>query len=206
MWYLIKSKNKVSSRRQIRLKEIRDGILILPGNEYRLIVETSSVNFELKSSAEQDVLIDNFQSFLNSLPCKIQILIRVREIDIARYIEQITRSQEEEKEKIYRAQIKDYCQFIANLVKGNKILSRKFYIIVPCQSDEKNKDFNLIKEQLNLNRDIIIKGIEKLGMQARSLGSLEILDLFYNFYSPTQSKLQELTAKALESISERQYV
>ena len=45
MLLLNKNKNKVSSRRQIRIKEVKDGTLVLPDNEYRIIVETSSINF-----------------------------------------------------------------------------------------------------------------------------------------------------------------
>ena len=54
-----------SSRAQIQIKEVIDNLLVLPNNEYRLILETSSVNFELKSEEEQDVIIDSFQNFLN---------------------------------------------------------------------------------------------------------------------------------------------
>ena len=54
MWLLKKSLNKISSRNQIAIKEVRDGILVLPNNKHRLIIETSSVNFELKSEVEQD--------------------------------------------------------------------------------------------------------------------------------------------------------
>ena len=89
MWPLKKSLNKVSSRNQIAIKEVRDGILVLPNNEHRLVIETSSVNFELKSEAEQDVLIDSFQTFLNSLPSQLQILIRIREVDIDQYVDSI---------------------------------------------------------------------------------------------------------------------
>jgi hypothetical protein len=62
---------------------------VLPNQEYRLILETSSINFELKSEEEQDVMIDSFQNFLNALPCEIQILVRVREIDIDKYAEDV---------------------------------------------------------------------------------------------------------------------
>src|SRR3990167_4503729 len=129
MLLLNKNKNKVSSRRQIQIKEVKDGILILPNNEYRLAIETSSINFELKSEEEQDVLIDSFQNFLNSLPSRLQILIRVREVDIDRYLEQIGKSKTGEKEKVYRDQIDNYGDFIGNLVSGNKILSRRFYVV-----------------------------------------------------------------------------
>ncbi len=112
MWLLNKSKSKISSRKQIQIKEVKDDILILPSNEYRLVIETSSINFELKSEEEQDVLIDSFQNFLNSLPTPLQILIRVREVDIDHYLDQIGKSKAHEKEKVYRDQIDNYSEFI----------------------------------------------------------------------------------------------
>ncbi len=206
MWILSKSQNKVNSRKQINIKEVRNGVLVLPNNDYRLVVETSSVNFELKSEAEQDVIIDSFQNFLNSLPCNLQILVRVREVDIDQYLEKIMASKNGEKEKVYKSQITNYCQFIKNLVSGNKILSRHFYIIIPHHHQGKNKDFNLVKEQLNLTRDLVVKGLEKLGMKAKALESLELLDLFYNFYNPAQIKTQELKGEVIKALLRNNYV
>ncbi|MBI2601383.1 TraC family protein [Candidatus Daviesbacteria bacterium] len=205
MWIFSKSKSKISSRRQIRIKEVKDSILVLPNNHYRLVIKTSSINFELKSSDEQDVIIDSFQNFLNSLPSELQILIRVREVDIDRYLETISKTKTHEKEKVYKEQIVNYCEFIKDLVSGNKILSRRFYVIIPYHHTDKNKDFNLIKEQINLNRDIVLRGLEKLGMKARQLDSLELLDLFYSFYNPQQTKTQELKGKTIETLLTQTY-
>lgn len=205
MWLLNKSKSKVSSRRQIRIKEVKDSILVLPNNEYRIILETSSINFELKSEEEQDVLIDSFQNFLNSLPCELQISVRVREVDIDRYLEQISKTKHHEKEKVYKNQIENYCEFIKNLVSGNKILSRRFYVVIPYRHEDRNHDFNLIKEKINLNRDIVLRGLEKLGMKARTLDSLELLDLFYSFYNPSESKTQELKGHTIQVLLQNNY-
>ena len=60
---LLHKSGSTSSRGQIQIKEVVDNILVLPNNEYRQILETSSVNFELKSEDEQDVIIDSFQNF-----------------------------------------------------------------------------------------------------------------------------------------------
>ena len=38
-----------SARTQVGIKEVRDGILVLPYNRYRAILSTSSVNFECKA-------------------------------------------------------------------------------------------------------------------------------------------------------------
>lgn len=183
--------NKGSARSQIGIKEVRDGILVLPDNRYRTVLSTSSVNFELQSEDEQDVIIDIFQSFLNSLTTPIQILIRVRELDIDHYLEDLQLSRINESQKIYKKQLEKYSEFIRKLVAGNKILSRRFYLVIPY--DNKTiTDFNLAKEHLMLEQEIIIKGLEKLGMTARQLSSIEVLDLFYSFYRPRDSKIQPL--------------
>lgn len=197
--------SKVSARRQIQIKEVKDNVLILPGNLYRTVLETSSVNFELKSEDEQDVLIDNFQNFLNSLPCTLQILIRVREVDIDRYLEGFTKSQGRESEKVYREQMKNYCDFIRTLVSGNKILSRRFYVVVPYTPTDKTGDFNLIKEQILLSQDIVAKGLEKLGMKTRALDSFELLELFYKFYNFDHIKSQEFKAQTLQELFNQNY-
>ena len=206
MWLLSKLKNKVSSRKQIAIKEVRNGVLVLPNNEYRLVIKTSSVNFELKSEEEQDVIIDSYQNFLNSLPCNLQILIRVREVDIDRYLEKMTQSKSQEKENVYQKQITNYCQFIKNLVSGSKILSRHFYIVVPYQHKGRSKDFDLVKEQLYITRDLIMKGLDKLSIKAKALNSLELLDLFYSFYNSSQVKTQELKGETIEALLRNNYV
>lgn len=197
---------KSSSRGQIQIKEVVDNILVLPGNEYRQILETSSVNFELKSEEEQDVIIDSFQNFLNSLPCEIQILVRVREVDIDRYVEDIGKTKDKETIPAYKKQIEGYCSFVKKLVSGNKILSRRFYIVIPYKHTERHQDMKLIKEHLNLEKDIIIKGLERMQMKARSITGLEILNLFYGFYNPESLKTQALTRETVEALLKNNYV
>ena len=197
---------KSSSRGQIQIKEVVDNILVLPNNEYRQILETSSVNFELKSEEEQDVIIDSFQNFLNSLPCEIQILVRVREVDIDRYVEDIGRTKDKETIPAYKKQIEGYCSFVKKLVSGNKILSRRFYIVIPYKHTERHQDMKLIKEHLNLEKDIIIKGLERMQMKARSVTGLEILNLFYGFYNPESLKTQAITRETVEAILKNNYV
>ena len=192
MWLLNKSKAKSSSRNQIQIKEVKDGVVLLRHNQYRTVLETSSINFELKSEAEKDVIIDSFQNFLNSLSFPVQILIRVREIDIDQYIEQILDKKKQENEKAYKLQIENYAEFIKKLVSGNKILSRHFYIVISYTPTEKRQDFDLIREQIRNLEDIVIKGLESMNMKVKSLDSLEVLQLFYNFYNPNLSKSQPL--------------
>ena len=199
MFALQKSKNKVSSRSQIAIKGARDGILILPNNQYRAVLEVSSLNFELKSEDEQDIIIDTYESFLNSVGTNLQILIRTREVDMDKYLEDLGMRLEDETETIYKKQLKNYDEFIRSLIQSNKILTRRFYVIVPFSATGKI-EFDLVKEQLGITVDIVAKGMMRLGMHTKELSSLEILDLFYSFYNPVQAKLQPLTERALQMI------
>ena len=199
MFALQKSKSKTSARHQIAIKGVRDGILILPNNEYRAILQVSSLNFELRSEEEQDAIIDIYESFLNSVGSSLQILVRTREIDMDKYLADLGERLDDEKEEIYRTQLQNYDEFIRSLITTNKILTRHFYIIVPYKPTGR-ADFDLIREQLNLKLDIVAKGMTRLGMHSDQLTSLEALDLFYSFYSPAQAKIQPLTEQALQMI------
>ena len=191
-----------------------DNILVLPNQEYRQILETSSVNFELKSEEEQDVIIDSFQNFLNALPCQIQILLRVREMDIDKYLEDIAKTKDKEKDKKKKnkedddknkKQIEGYCAFVKKLVSGNKILSRRFYIVIPYKHTGR-EDMKLIKEHLALETDIIVKGLERMQMKARVIPGIEILNLFYSFYNSDSLKTQPLTKNTVETLLRNNYV
>ena len=199
MSVLKKSKTKTSARQQIAIEGVRDGVLILPGNQYRAILEVSSLNFELRSEEEQDAIIDTYEGFLNSVGSSLQILVRTREIDMDKYLADLTERLDYEAEEIYRSQLKNYDEFIRSLITTNKILTRHFYIIVPYKATD-NAEFELIREQLNIKLDIVAKGMMRLGMHTMQLTSLEVLDLFYSFYSPAQAKIQPLTDQALQLI------
>jgi hypothetical protein len=198
---LLKSNSKRSSRRQINIQGVHDGILLLPGNQYRVILEASSLNFELKSEDEQDAIIEAYQSFLNSLPCPIQIVARIREVDMQRYLDEFKDASQEEDEQVYRNQINNYIDFVQGLITTNKILSRRFFLVIPF-TDHDNGGLEAAREQLSLDADIVTKGLSRLGIGTRMLGSLEVLDLFYSFYSPDQAKRQPLTTQTMRLLKE----
>ena len=191
-----KSNNKVSSRRQIQIRGVQDGILELPGKQYRMILEASSLNFELKSDAEQDAIIEGYQSFLNALPCAVQIVTRIRMMDMERYLEDFRQTSSHESDAVYREQITAYADFVQSLVTSNKILSRRFYVVIASAGT--STDITAAREHLRLNGDIVSKGLSRLGIMTRTLSSLEILDLFYSFYSPVQAKRQPVTEQTMQ--------
>ncbi len=198
MYQLRKSKKPNSSRKQIQIKSVRDGVLILK-NSSVVIMECSSINFELMSEEEQDNLIDSYQAFLNSLTTDIQILTRSRQIDMKKYLDGFRQNISEEENELIKNQTNKYVEFISDLTNSTKILTRKFYIIISEQNSL--RDFYSIKEKLNLKNELISNNINRLGIITKSLDSLETLDLFYSFYSPLKSKVQPLKNRTIKLIN-----
>lgn len=199
MSVLQKSNKKTSVRQQVKIKGVRDGVLILANNQYRMVLEVPSVNFELKSEDEQDAIIDTYESFLNSLPCALQIIIRIRELDMSKYLADLHAQTAGEKQKVYKDQIKNYSEFVQELVADNRILSRRFYVVLPFAA--KDADFETAKERLTVNSDIVSKGFKRLGIRTRQLDSLEILHLFQAFYNPTKAKHQPITDHVIQLLN-----
>lgn len=197
MFILQKPKRKAPAREQINIKGVQDGVLMLAKHEYRVVLEVSSVNFELKSEEEQDALIDTYESFLNSLPCAVQIIVRLREIDMSGYLADLKEKRAHESEPVYQNQIDAYSEFVQSLVADNRILSRHFYAVLPYSAEE----FATAKEQLMVNADLVAKGFMRLGMRTRQLGSLEVLNLFHSFYNPVQAKAQPLTDRVAQLLN-----
>ncbi len=197
--------SSLAAKNQVDIKEVRDNILVLSKDRYRVVLTVSSINFELQSDAEQDVLIDLFQNFLNSLTAPVQILTRIRELDLDRYLDNLTIPKDKNKSTVYQKQLSGYRDFVKELVAGNKILSRRFYLVLPIDSNSR-AGFEFIKEQAALEQEIVIKGLEKLGINVRVLSGLEILELFYSFYRPDAAKTQPLTNELFRKANELDFL
>jgi hypothetical protein len=204
MSLLQRSNSKAPARQQIAIDGVEDSVLKMPGGHFAVVLKTSSINMALKSEAEKDAIISTYINFLNSLPCTLEILIRIREMDIDNYLDDYKALAAAETEEVYRESLVSYIDFVRQLVETNKILTRDFYIIIPFEN-VKNHGFERVKEQLSIYTAIVKDRLEKLGMHCDQLDSLELLDLFYTFYNPEQAKLQPLTAKAMQMLT-TQYI
>ncbi|MGB3945911.1 MAG: TraC family protein [Candidatus Saccharimonadales bacterium] len=197
MFALPKLNRTGSARHQIAIKGIEDGVLLLPDNEYRVIIETSSINFHLMSEDEQDAVVDIYKAFLNSLSFPIQILQKVRALDIDDYLHTFEAKKKNEEAEIYKQQINSYTKYVQSLVKTNKILSRQFYIVIPYHTKGK-ESIEVAREQLENRLAIVEKGLGNVGIKIRSLNSLEMLDLFYGSYNESDAKQQPLTQQTID--------
>lgn len=204
MYALPKLNKKGSARHQIAIKGVEDNVLLLPNDEYRIIIQTSSINFHLMSEEEQDAIVDIYKAFLNSLSFPIQIVQKVRALDLDDYLRDFEQKKEHEKTEVYKQQIDGYVKYVKSLVKTNKILARQFYIVLPYHTKAK-ETIDTAREQLAHRLSIVEKGLSNVGIKTTLLSSLEILDLFYSSYNAKDAKQQPLTQQTIDLLQKNYF-
>ena len=92
---------KPTTQQFLEIDQLREGIIILKNKAIRGVLMVSSLNFALKSEEEQNAIIYQFQSFLNSLDFSCQIIIQSRRLNITGYLEKLQKLCDDKKNKKY---------------------------------------------------------------------------------------------------------
>lgn len=198
--------NNTSSTQQfIDIAGIREGIIILKNGGYRLILSTSAVNFSLKSEQEQNSLVFQYQSFLNSLHFPIQIVIQSKKLDLNQYLKKLNTAKEKQKNELLRLQMEDYSEFVSQLINVANIMKKNFYVVVsydpinisggsiidkifkknaPANIKISDVEFKRHKDELVERANVLASGLGSMGIRCVQLNTEEIIELFYKIYNP----------------------
>lgn len=199
-----------TTQEHLDIYDVVDDLMIMKNGTVSLALETSAVNFDLLSEAEQDAKITAFAGLLNSLTFHLQILIRTQNIDITSYVSYLESQRGKEINPAIRNQISIYIQFIKNLIRDRNVLDKRFFVVIPQSAgivqktslvkqlfgkESKITNVDVIldkaKTQLMPKRDHLIRQLKRMGVAARQLTSEELISLFYNVYNPGTSPLQK---------------
>lgn len=97
----------------------------------RMVLRVHALNFNLKSTEEQDAILMSYQRFLNSLNFPIQIIIRSLKVDIEAYINRLKNIALKQQNALLQEQTYRYIDFLTNLIDLAQIMKKEFFIIVP---------------------------------------------------------------------------
>lgn len=205
---------EISTQAYLDITGIKDSIAILKSGGLRLVINVSATNFDLKSEEEQDMIIAQYQSFLNSLEFPLQILIQSRRIDLSSYLENLKTRMQEEQNELLQIQMNDYIVFLEDLIAQANIMDKKFYITVPYDppilkpaqlpSAFSDAEFQTHKEELLKRAQAVTSGLSYLGLRSKQLNNQELAELFYSIYNPEIAaeehlkKVEELVSPMIE--------
>jgi len=192
------------SQQFVPIKEIKDGVLYLKNGSIRQLLLVSGVNFELKSEAEQNLILSGFQNFINSLDFSVQFFIHSRKVNVDNYLAKMEERKGEEQNELLKIQIEEYVSFIRNFVDQNAIINKNFFVVVPYDpitvvnpasglmsifKKSNSVEEKKVSEKENLDQllrrvEQVTEGLNQIGLRAVKLENEETTELFYNLYNP----------------------
>jgi len=208
--------NRISTSTQqyLDIAEIKDNTVVLKDGTLRAVLMVSSINFALKSEDEQNAVIGSYVRFLNNLRFTLQIVIQSRELEIDNYLNYLGEKEKEQTNKLLKVQTTDYIEYIKELTSLGRIMSKRFFVIVPYDplTDKQKGFFSLLKDALRpatiiklkektfgryqemLDRRIesVLSGLESMGVSVARLDTQSLIELYYKTYNPETSKNQPL--------------
>jgi type IV secretory pathway VirB4 component len=205
----------------VDISEIKDGVVVLKNGTLRAVLMVSSINFDLKSTQEQEAVVTNYQNFLNSLDFPIQVVISSRKLNINPYIEMLDIKEKEQPNELLRFQIAEYRNFVKQMVDASDIMTKSFFIIIPFALTEgkkegfverirtalnpkqiiieKKMEFENYKSQLWQRVDHVMAGLGGTGIRMAPLSTEELIELYYNAYNPgVTENVENINAEELD--------
>ena len=120
-----------STQRYLPFSEIRENMVMMKDGSSRMVLRVHALNFNLKSTEEQDAILMSYQRFLNALSFPIQIMIRSLKVDIETYINRLKNLALKQPNPLLQEQTYKYVDFLTTLIDLAQIMKKEFYIIVP---------------------------------------------------------------------------
>jgi hypothetical protein len=196
----------------LEIKEIKDGVLILKNKGLRAVLMTTSLNFALKSTEEQDAIIYLYQNFLNSLDFSIQIIAASRKFNIDPYIQNIEQKHVRLENELLKIQAYEYVDFIKGLSEMTNIMTESFYLVVPynplilekanffdrlfnrkSKAEGEEQKFQELKNNLWQRVEFVVTSLLRIGLKSVPLKTDELIELFYKMYNPSAKEKPELS-------------
>lgn len=210
---------RASTQDHLDIEDIKDGIIILKDGGAAIVLATTAINFGLLSEKEQESTIFAYAQLLNSLTFQIQIIVRSSLKDISSYLRLIEEQEAKEARRLIKEQLGKYRTFVQETVQKNRVLDKKFYMVIPMSTLELgitkslitgltgkktlpfDKNYILQKAKVNLypKRDHLLRLLNRLGIKGKQLETQELIKLFFDIYNPESHGQQVVGAEQYET-------
>ena len=198
--------NKSTSQDFVPLRDVKDNVVILKNGQMFMVLLASSINFALKSVDEQEAVLRQFQSFLNTIDFSLQFYIQSRRLNIEPYLKQLQDREDKQDNDLMRIQLREYMQFVRTFTEEVDVMSKSFFVVVPytpvaanLQSNLKDfknlsggkknvyfddKNFAEHKLQLEQRVTLVEQGLSRVGVRTILLQNEELVEMYYHIFNP----------------------
>lgn len=190
----------------VPLRDIKDNVVILKNGQLNMVLLASSINFALKSVDEQEAILRQFQSFLNTIDFSIQFYAQSRRLDIRPYLNLLASREEKQDNDLMKVQLREYIQFVKTFTAEVEVMTKSFFVVVPYTPVAANLQSNLkdFKELLGGRKDVyfddqsftehklqleqrvalVEQGLSAMGVRSILLQNDELVEMYYHIFNP----------------------
>jgi len=218
---------KGTTQEHLPIEDVVNGIVLMKDGSAAVVLQVSSVNFDLLSEREQKALVFAYGGILNSLNFPIQIVIRSNTKDVSTYVRNLKSAEEKQANPLLKERIISYRKFIEETVKKNDVLSKSFYVVIPFSALEmgiksaSKEMFSLIpkigkkednslpfekeyiiekaKASLEPKKEHLVRLFSRLGLEVKALSTKELIELYYKIYNEETSVNQKINDFTFEA-------
>lgn len=200
---VLKQQNSTTTQDFLPYKDVKDNVIDLGNFQYRAIIECKSINYELKTEGEQEMIELSFQRFLNGLNHPIQIFVQTRVMDNTKMMESLNNDILKSIEtfpilETYGVEYSECMSHIYEQIQNNK--EKKKYIVIPFNdavelenaTDAERYEYALKELQTRCN--VIMDSLQGLGIKSERLTSKGLISVLYElFHKDSSSQAENLT-------------
>lgn len=194
--------------------DITNNIVITKTGSAAVVLTVDAMNFGLLAEEEQDGVIYAYAGLLNSINYPIQIIIQSKTKDVTNYLKLLQDQEETAPNRQIQQRIRQYRQFVANLIRERNVLDKQFFVAISASPTElgllvaknfmpgqqqiviteadKSRVIEKATQILEPKRDHLISQFARIGLYSRQLTTQEIIKLFYVNYNPEATEGQEI--------------
>lgn len=185
-------------------EDIKDSVVHLGLHQYRAIIKCNSINYNLKTEKEQDIIELSYQRFLNSLSHPISIFVQTKTMDNTKMMKNLKEDIEKTIEdfpilaeygEVYYDSMANIYSEIGNNKEKNKYIIVPFNDAVLLTNSTEQEKYEYSLKEIQSRVQIIIDGLQSVGIQAKMLNTKEIADLIYSSYhKDNASQIDNITS------------
>lgn len=206
--------NLFNTETMLPISEIRNDTIIMKDWGLRAILRINGINIDLKNFDEQQIVLEQYKKFLNGLEYPIQILVRNTFLDLSNYLNYVKGNVESIENPVLKWQGEAYYKFLQNIdMQQGLIYNKEFYIVVPYYGDEQDRGqvqtsrwtklLNVLnakdtvekvvaryrqflkgRSSLETRVNLIVDGLNGMGIGAEQVGTSDIISLVFRCYNP----------------------
>jgi hypothetical protein len=190
---------------RVGVETITDGVVRIRTCQYRAVLEVAGIATALDDESQREAVLAGYAAFLNALTFPIQVLVRTVPVDLGRYLGGLEERAGRELPVELAGLARDHAAFVQRLARQRTLLERRFYIVVPAQSElasrrptwltrsrrgDEVSEADAARRQLTFRCDEVARQLGRCGLGARRLGDLELAELYLACWAPERARVQ----------------